>query len=57
MYRVRNQLGCSVQLQRSCEDARPVTVAVLDTGIFLHPGLKGRVLGIFGFCSWPEPDL
>ncbi len=49
MYRVRNQLGCSVQLQRSCEDARPVTVAVLDTGIYLHPDLKGRIMEFLDF--------
>lgn len=50
MYRVRNQLGCSERLQQSCK-GDPVTVAVLDTGIYPHPDLAGRVLAFQDFVG------
>ena len=50
MYRVRNQLGCSERLQQSCK-GEPVTVAVLDTGIYTHPDLAGRVLAFQDFVN------
>lgn len=51
MYRVRNQLGCSDRLQQSCK-GEPVTVAVLDTGIYLHPDLAGRILDFQDFVNY-----
>lgn len=50
MYRVRNQLGCSERLQQSCK-GDPVTVAVLDTGIYPHPDLAGRILAFQDFVG------
>ena len=50
MYRVKNQLGCSDRLQRSCL-GEPVTVAVLDTGISMHPDLSGRILAFQDFVN------
>lgn len=51
MYRVRNQLGCSDLLQQSCK-GNPVTVAVLDTGIYTHPDLAGRILDFQDFVNY-----
>ncbi len=51
MYRVRNQLGCSERLQQSCK-GEPVTVAVLDTGIYPHPDLAGRILAFQDFVNY-----
>lgn len=53
MYRVRNQLGCSERLQQSCK-GEPVTVAVLDTGIYTHPDLAGRVLAFQDFVNYRD---
>ncbi|MDE7339775.1 MAG: S8 family peptidase [Lachnospiraceae bacterium] len=50
MYRVRKQLGCSERLQQSCKGA-PVTVAVLDTGIYEHPDLSGRIVAFQDFVN------
>lgn len=50
MYRVRNQLGCSDILQQSCK-GNPVTVAVLDTGIYAHPDLSGRIVAFRDFVN------
>ena len=50
MYRVKKQLGCSERLQQSCKGA-PVTVAVLDTGIYPHPDLAGRILAFQDFVN------
>lgn len=51
MYRVRKQLGCSDSMQQSCKGS-PITVAVLDTGIYLHPDLKGRIVGFQDFVNY-----
>lgn len=51
MYRVRNQLGCSDLLQQSCK-GDPVTVAVLDTGIYTHPDLAGRIIAFQDFVNY-----
>ncbi len=51
MYRVRNQLGCSDLLQQSCKGS-PVTVAVLDTGIYTHPDLAGRIVDFQDFVNY-----
>ena len=50
MYRVRKQLGCSDSLQQSCKGS-PVTVAVLDTGIYKHPDLTGRIVEFKDFVN------
>ncbi|MCM1087775.1 MAG: S8 family peptidase [Muribaculaceae bacterium] len=50
MYRVRNQLGCSDALQQSCT-GEPVTVAVLDTGVYTHPDLEGRIVAFRDFVN------
>ncbi|MCH5254142.1 MAG: S8 family peptidase [Lachnospiraceae bacterium] len=50
MYRVRNQLGCSDSLQQSCK-GDPVTVAVLDTGIYPHPDIAGRIVAFQDFVN------
>lgn len=50
MYRVRKQLGCSDSLQQSCKGS-PVTVAVLDTGIYKHPDLAGRIVEFKDFVN------
>lgn len=50
MYRVRNQLGCSDLIQQSCK-GEPVTVAVLDTGIYQHPDLAGRIIDFQDFVN------
>lgn len=51
MYRVRNQLGCSDSLQQSCK-GDPVTVAVLDTGIYPHPDIAGRIVAFQDFVNF-----
>ena len=51
MYRVRNQLGCSDSLQQSCK-GDPVTVAVLDTGIYPHPDLAGRIVAFQDYVNY-----
>lgn len=50
MYRVRKQLGCSDALQQSCQ-GDPVTVAVLDTGIYRHPDIAGRIVAFQDFVN------
>lgn len=51
MYRVRKQLGCSDRLQQSCS-GNPVTVAILDTGIYMHPDLSGRIVEFKDFVNY-----
>lgn len=51
MYRVRKQLGCSDSLQQSCQGS-PVTVAVLDTGIYQHPDIAGRIVAFQDFVDY-----
>ncbi|MCH5256422.1 MAG: S8 family peptidase [Lachnospiraceae bacterium] len=51
MYRVRNQLGCSDRLQQSCK-GDPITVAVLDTGIYQHPDLAGRIIAFQDYVNY-----
>ena len=50
MYRVRKQLGCNDVLQQSCKGS-PVTVAVLDTGIYPHPDFMGRIIAFQDFVN------
>lgn len=47
MLRVRNQIGCE-EIKVSERDIWP-GVAVLDTGIALHPDFKGRIVGFRDF--------
>lgn len=50
MYRVRKQLGCSEGIQQSCKGS-PITVAVLDTGIYPHPDFLGRIVAFRDFVN------
>ncbi|MBQ6807379.1 MAG: S8 family peptidase [Lachnospiraceae bacterium] len=50
MFRVRRQLGCNDILQQSCKGS-PVTVAVLDTGIYPHPDFMGRIIAFQDFVN------
>lgn len=47
MDRVRSQLG--LDAWKGEYNGDQVTVAVLDTGIALHPDLSGRVIGFRDF--------
>lgn len=50
MDRVRKQLGCSDRLQWEIRQSdERITVAVLDTGISLHPDLRERIVGYQDF--------
>lgn len=50
MLRVRNQLGCSDELVRSC-GKRGVTIAMLDTGIAFHPDFDNRIIAFRDFVN------
>lgn len=50
MLRVRKQIGCSDELVDACGQ-RGVTVAMLDTGIFLHPDFDDRVIAFKDFVN------
>lgn len=50
MLRVRKQIGCSDELIDACGQ-RGVTVAMLDTGIFLHPDFDDRVIAFKDFVN------
>lgn len=50
MFRVRKQIGCSDELIDDCGH-RGITVAVLDTGIFLHPDFDDRVIAFKDFVN------
>lgn len=43
MWRVRKQIQCSDEIHREYT-GRNISVAILDTGIFLHPDIKDRIL-------------
>lgn len=50
MNRVRKQLGCSDLLQSEIATS-DITVAVLDTGIGMHPDFGNRVIGFADFVN------
>ena len=43
VWRVKEQIACTEKVQRKYS-GKNISVAVLDTGIFLHPDLSGRIL-------------
>ena len=43
MWRVKEQIACTPKVQRKY-NGKNISVAILDTGIFLHPDFAGRVL-------------
>lgn len=49
MNRVREQIACSDDLVASCTQGRPVSVAILDTGISNHPDFQDRILAFRDF--------
>ena len=50
MLRVRKQIGCSDELVRSCGN-RGVTMAMLDTGIAVHPDFDDRLIAFSDFVN------
>ena len=53
MWRVKEQINCSENIQKIyC--GRNISVAILDTGIFLHPDFSGRVLAFKDFVAGKE---
>lgn len=49
LFRVRKQVGC-IELEEQKADTVP-TIAVLDTGITLHPDFAGRIVGYKDFIN------
>lgn len=43
MWRVKEQVACTKKVQEKYK-GRDISVAILDTGIFLHPDFSGRIL-------------
>ena len=50
MYRVRKQIGCTGELVTSC-GYNGITVAMLDTGIALHPDFDRRIVAFKDFVN------
>ena len=50
MLRVREQIGCSDELQKSC-GRNGVTIAMLDTGIAGHPDFDNRLIAFRDFVN------
>lgn len=50
MLRVRQQVGCSDELVYACGD-RGVTIAMLDTGIAVHPDFHNRIVDFKDFVN------
>ncbi len=53
MWRVKEQIACTEEVQRKYS-GKNISVAVLDTGIFLHPDFSGRLLGFQDFVYKQE---
>ncbi|MBQ7956242.1 MAG: S8 family serine peptidase [Lachnospiraceae bacterium] len=49
MFRVRNQIGCETTYNIKPESVP--TIAVLDTGVMLHPDLSNRIVGFKDFVN------
>lgn len=50
MLRVRNQIGCSDEIVKSCGNGG-VTIAMLDTGIAVHPDFDNRLIAFQDFVN------
>ncbi len=50
MYRVRKQIGCTDEVVAACP-SKGITVAVLDTGIALHPDFDERIIAFQDFVN------
>lgn len=50
MLRVRRQIGCSDELILSCGN-RGVSVAMLDTGVAMHPDFDNRIVAFRDFVN------
>ena len=50
MLRVRHQVGCSDELIRSCGN-NGVTIAMLDTGVAVHPDFDNRIIAFKDFVN------
>ncbi|MDD6491947.1 MAG: S8 family peptidase [Firmicutes bacterium] len=50
MLRVRQQIGCSDELTISC-GKKGVTIAILDTGIAVHPDFDDRIIAFKDFVN------
>ena len=48
MWRVKEQIACTENIQRKYK-GKNISVAILDTGIFLHPDLSGRIVAFHDF--------
>lgn len=53
MLRVRNQIGCSDELVESCGQ-RGITIAMLDTGVGIHPDFGHRIIDFKDFVNGRE---
>lgn len=53
MLRVRRQLGCEKKTA-GAYTGEGITVAILDTGIYLHPDFNGRILAFKDFVQQKE---
>lgn len=50
MLRVRHQVGCSDELINSCGN-NGVTIAMLDTGVAIHPDFDNRIIAFRDFVN------
>ena len=48
MWRVKEQIACTESIQRKYS-GKNISVAILDTGIFLHPDFSGRIAAFRDF--------
>ena len=53
MWRVKNQIACTPNVQQKYS-GKNISVAVLDTGIFLHPDLSDRIVAFHDFVYHRE---
>lgn len=53
MWRVKNQIACTPSVQQKYS-GKNISVAILDTGIFLHPDLSGRIMAFQDFVYHKE---
>ena len=50
MWRVKEQINCNKNIQDNYR-GKNISVAILDTGIFLHPDFSGRILAFKDFVA------
>lgn len=50
MWRVKEQIACTDKVQQKYR-GKNISVAILDTGIFLHPDFSGRILAFHDFIA------